>query len=242
MTVRDSDQTVARVRARNVGVRIGPRVILEGIDLEAGTGCILAVTGPAGAGKTTLLHVLAGIIRPTAGEVVVDGGDPPGFGKRSSTFFGFVPQTFGLAAALTVEENVALPLQLLGLSREEVAARVEQTLLELGMDNAASQLATELSGGQQQRAAVGRAIVAEPRLIIADEPTSELDAANRDLDFDLFRTARARGATVVIATHDDDLVERCDSVVSLRDGHRQNGERRLHEEDQSSTRGSTRAP
>jgi len=242
MTVHDSGRTGAQVRARNVGVRIGSRVILEGIDLEAGTGCILAVTGPAGAGKTTLLHVLAGIIRPTAGEVVVDGGDPPGFGRGSSTFLGFVPQTFGLAAALTVEENVALPLQLLGLPRDEVAARVEQTLAELGMDNAASQLATELSGGQQQRAAVGRAIVAEPRLIIADEPTSELDAASRDIVFDLFRTARERGATIVIATHDDDLVERCDTVVSLRDGRLQNGIGRLQNESQSTTRGSTRAP
>lgn len=102
--------------------------------------------------------------------------------------------------------------------REEIARRVEVNLKELGLDNASEQLSTELSGGQQQRTAVGRAIVAEPALIIADEPTSELDAASRDLVFGLLERAAGRGATVVVATHDPDLVERCDDVVRLHDG------------------------
>src|SRR5271165_6038346 len=102
MTSHGRGLTGVLVRARHVGVRIGPRVILQDIDIEVGAGHILAVTGPAGAGKTTLLHVLAGIIRPTEGEVLVDSGDPPGFGTRFSNLLGFVPQTFGLAAALTL--------------------------------------------------------------------------------------------------------------------------------------------
>ena len=131
---------------------------------------------------------------------------------------GFVPQTFGLAASLTTAENVALPLQLLRLPRDEVERRVETTLKELGLDNASGQLSTELSGGQQQRTAVARAIVAEPDLIIADEPTSELDAASRDLVFGLLKAAVGRAATVVVATHDPDLVARCDDVLALHDG------------------------
>jgi putative ABC transport system ATP-binding protein len=206
------------LQARNVGVRIGARAVLSDINLAAGAGRVLAVTGPAGSGKTTLLHVLAGIIRPTYGEVLVNGETRTGFRWGSGKQLGFVPQIFGLAAALSAAENVALPLQLLRRPRNEVAERVEQTLASLGLDNAADQLAAELSGGQQQRTAVGRAIVAEPQLIVADEPTSELDAANRDLVFELLRAAAAYGATVVLATHDLDLVERCDEVVRLHDG------------------------
>jgi len=199
-------------------VRIGARSVLSDINLAAGAGRVLAVTGPAGSGKTTLLHVLAGIIRPTSGEVLVNGETRTGFRWGTSKHLGFVPQTFGLAAALSTAENVALPLQLLRRPRHEVAERVERTLVSLGLDNATDQLASELSGGQQQRTAVGRAIVAEPQLIVADEPTSELDAANRDLVFKLMRAAAARGATVVLATHDLDLVERCDEVLRLHDG------------------------
>lgn len=213
-----TDKTPVLVRATGVGVRIGARVILSDIDLEARAGQILVVTGPAGSGKTTLLHVLAGIIRPSAGEVFVDGASRPGSRWGVSKDLGFIPQIFGLASALTTAENVALPLQLLRVPRAEVAERVGQTLAGLGLDNAADQLATELSGGQQQRAAVGRAIVAEPRLIIADEPTSELDAANRDLVFALLEAATDRGAAVVLATHDPDLVARVDEVIHLRDG------------------------
>ena len=150
--------------------------------------------------------------------MLVQGTSQPRFGWGVDKDLGFVPQIFGLAAALTAAENVAIPLQLLRLPRAEVAERVHRTLALLGLDNAADQLATELSGGQQQRTAVARAIVAEPQLIIADEPTSELDAANRDLVFGLLRAATDRGATVVLATHDPDLVERCEDIVHLRDG------------------------
>jgi putative ABC transport system ATP-binding protein len=212
------DERPALLQAVHVGVRIGPRVILSDIDLEAGPGRVLVVTGPAGSGKTTLLHVLAGILRPTDGEVLVNGGSRSSLRWGVSKHFGFVPQIFGLAAALTAAENVAVPLQLLRRPRGEVAERVERTLATLGLDNAANQLANELSGGQQQRTAVARAIVAEPQLVIADEPTSELDAVNRDLVFGLLQAAAGRGATVILATHDPDLVERGDDVVRLRDG------------------------
>ncbi len=206
------------VRARGITVRIGSRTVLDRVDLEAGPGCVLGVTGPAGAGKTTLLHVLSGILTPTEGTVTINDAPPPRLFHGAVTSLGFVPQTFGLAAALTAAENIALPLQLLKLPRDEVAAHVEETLSRLGLDNAGGQLAGELSGGQQQRTAVGRAIVAEPRLVIADEPTSELDSASRDLVFGLLRAAAERGASVVLATHDPDLVSNCDLVVTLANG------------------------
>ncbi|MGA2530350.1 MAG: ATP-binding cassette domain-containing protein [Acidimicrobiales bacterium] len=206
------------LRAAGVGLKIGPREVLVGIDLEALAGRVVVVTGPAGSGKTSLLHVLAGILTPSAGEVTLDGTKLTSYGPNGPTTLGFVPQTFGLAGALSAEENMALPLQLLGLGRNEVATRVAQMLSSLGLESARGQLAGELSGGQQQRTAVGRAIVAEPGLVVADEPTSELDAVSRDLVFDLFRNAADQGATVVVATHDPDLVERCDDVVSLHDG------------------------
>jgi putative ABC transport system ATP-binding protein len=207
-----------RLRAERVSVRLGSREILTRVDLEARPGRLVVVTGPAGSGKTTLLHVLAGILAPSAGEVTLDGVKLTGYGPGGPTTLGFVPQTFGLAAALSAEENMALPLQLARLPREQVAKRVGAMLSVLGLEAARAQLATELSGGQRQRTAVGRAIVAEPGLIVADEPTSELDAASRDLVFELLRQAAGRGATVVLATHDPDLVDRCDDVVPLRDG------------------------
>jgi putative ABC transport system ATP-binding protein len=213
-----ANEVSVTLRASNIAVRIGSRTVLDGVDLEAAPGQVLAVTGPAGAGKTTLLHVLAGIISPTEGTVTVNGDHPPGHWRAAATSIGFVAQTFGLAAALSMEENIALPLQLLKLPRAEVADRVQNTISALGMENAGRQLATELSGGQQQKAAVGRAIVAEPRLIIADEPTSELDSASRDLVFGLFRAAAERGANVVVATHDPDLVQNCDRVITLANG------------------------
>lgn len=216
MTTAPAGERQVTLRGSGLCVRIGERKVLDGVEVTARPGSILAVTGPAGSGKTTLLHVLAGIIRPTEGEVT---RPPEDKGPREPVArLGFVPQTFGLAAALTAAENVAVPLQLLRLPREQVAARVEETLRALGLEGAAGQLATELSGGQQQRTAVARAIVAEPLLIIADEPTSELDAASRDTVFGLLRVAAGRGATVVLATHDPELTERCDDVVTLHDG------------------------
>jgi putative ABC transport system ATP-binding protein len=206
------------LRARAITVRIGSREVLREVSLRARPGRLLVVTGPAGSGKTTLLHVLAGIIEPNEGEVTIDGMALEGYGRNKSATLGFVPQTFGLAAALSVAENMAVPLQLARLAREEVGDRVAKMLAALGLDNAAGQLATELSGGQRQRAAVGRAIVAEPDLVIADEPTSELDAASRDVVFSLLRAAGEAGSTVVLATHDPELVSRCDDTVLLHDG------------------------
>ena len=133
------------MRAHGITVRIGSRTVLDRVDLEAGPGCVLGVTGPAGAGKTTLLHVLSGILTPTEGTVTINDAPPPRLFHGAVTSLGFVPQTFGLAAALTAAENIALPLQLLKLPRDEVAARVEETLSRLGLDNAGGQLAGELS-------------------------------------------------------------------------------------------------
>ena len=209
-----------RGTARSKGGRREDRVSrgARGHQSHSRPGRLLVVTGPAGSGKTTLLHVLSGIISPDEGSVTLNGRALSPYGRDGLPSLGFVPQTFGLARALSTAENVAIPLQLARLPRDEVAARVDAILVALALDGAADQLATELSGGQQQRAAVARAIVAEPGLVVADEPTSELDAASRDVVFSLLKGAAARGATVVIATHDPELVEQSDDIVSLRDG------------------------
>ena len=150
------------LRATKLTVVIGSRTVLDGIELKSGPGRVLVVTGPAGSGKTTLLHTLCGIIGPSQGEVTLDGESASRFRQTAGASMGFVPQTFGLAAALTAAENIAIPLQLMRLPRKEVADRVDEVLTALKMETAGGQLATELSGGQQQRTAVARAIVANP--------------------------------------------------------------------------------
>lgn len=210
---------MSELRADRVTVILGGVRVLWGVDAAARSGASLAVTGPAGAGKTTLLHVMGGFIRPRSGRVTLDGAELAG----RLPGLGFVPQTFGLAEALTVRENVSLPLRIRQSVEDvtpaaEVMARTDEILERLGLDTVSSQLPSELSGGQQQRAAVARALVGRPRIVIADEPTAELDADNRDLAMELILSACAWEAIVVVASHDDEVVSRCDSLLRLADG------------------------
>lgn len=202
--------TVLEARGITV-VRLG-RAVLDGISARALPGQILAVTGPSGAGKSTLLAVLAGVLEPDSGEVL----GRPGPGDEGA--IGIVLQGHGLLPVLTAAENVELPLQIRGNPPRDTVARAHESLERAGLPDHDDRLVEELSGGQQQRVSVARALVLTPSILLADEPTSELDAVTRDLVVAALRAEADRGAVVVVATHDDEVADQCDAVLHLVDG------------------------
>ena len=194
------------------------------ISLDLSAGELLVVRGPSGSGKTTLLNLLGGLDRPDAGTIVVDGHDlgsldEDGLADLRQDSIGFVFQSFGLIPILSAAENVSVPLR---LTRRPAAERIERValLLELvGLGGQSAQRPGELSGGQQQRVAVARALANDPPLLIADEPTGQLDSETGRSIMELLRAlVDARGMTALVATHDASLIDRADRVLTLRDG------------------------
>lgn len=204
--------------ARGVGVAGPGAPLLDDVSLEARPGRMLAVTGSSGSGKTTLLSVLGGLVRPGTGEVHF-GGEPVGT-KHGEPRAGtaFVLQTYGLVPTLTAEENVSIALRARGMAAAEAVTRSLAALDRFGVGDLADRLISELSGGQLQRVAVSRAIAVEPDVLLADEPTSELDEANRDLVVGELRAEADRGAVVVLATHDPEVADLCDEELHLVEG------------------------
>jgi putative ABC transport system ATP-binding protein len=200
--------TSGAVEARGVTVRRAGRAVLDAVSLRAAGGAVLAVSGPSGSGKSTLLAVLAGMIRPDAGAVAL----PP----RATT--GLVLQSHGPVAVLTAAENVELALQLRGTPPAETGERAAEALSRVRLDAVGDRLVDELSGGQQQRVAIARALVVRPDVLLADEPTAELDAVSRALVVELLREEADRGAVVVVASHDPEVTDPCDARVRLSDG------------------------
>ncbi len=205
--------------------RGGIRRALDGIDLEVGTGRFVAIVGPSGSGKSTLLQLLGGLDRPTAGAVWFEGQrlDEMDDAQRTEVRrhrVGFVFQQFNLVPVLTAEENVALPLVIAKVDEATRRRRVQEALDHVGLDVAVrSQRPSELSGGEQQRAAIARALVTEPAVILADEPTGALDTdGGRAVVGHLVRACRELGRSVVMVTHDLTLAARADEIVRLRDG------------------------
>ena len=195
----------------------GPPVLRD-VSLAVEPGQLLAVTGPSGAGKTTLLWAVAGLIPVRYGTVAV--GGTPLHDRREALAAGVVliPQDNGLAPILTAQENVQVALVAAGAVAADARRLTADSLDRLGLGGQADQLVEELSGGQQQRAAVARGIALRPRVLLADEVTSELDAANRQRVLDLLRAEAHRGAVVVFATHDPDAAAACDAELHLTDG------------------------
>jgi len=209
--------SASELRAEGLRLDLGGRTVLDGIGLTARAGGPLAVSGPSGSGKTVLLLALAGLLLPTGGTVRVDGA-PIGPGvHRSRARFGVVLQTQGLVSELTAHENVALPLQEEGLEASEVTERTRTALTAVGLDDVGDRLAGELSGGQRQRVGVARALAGSPEIVIADEPTAELDPDNRARVLSLLlESSPAR--IVVVASNDPEVSHLCPRVLHLRDG------------------------
>jgi putative ABC transport system ATP-binding protein len=202
----------------------GPTIALAGADLAVHAGEIVSVMGPSGSGKSTLLHCAAGLTAPDAGLVTYAGVDLFGMNdvRRSAVRrreFGFVFQFGQLVPELTALQNVALPLRLDGVSRRVAERRAAGLMDRLGLADKAPARSGELSGGQQQRVAVARALVTEPRVIFADEPTGALDSVTGEQVMDILTdAARAAGAAVVLVTHDARVAAYADRGVVVRDG------------------------
>jgi putative ABC transport system ATP-binding protein len=220
----DSRGRSALIEARDVYKSFGQTPALTGATLAVAGGEILAVMGPSGSGKSTLLHCLAGIFRPDRGETWFDGRrlDSLGDARRTElrrTAFGFVFQFGQLVPELTVSDNIALPLLLNRVGRKAAYARADAWLPRLGIDGLGRRRTGELSGGQAQRVALARALVAQPKILFADEPTGSLDTLAGVMVMELLvGTAREEGATVILVTHDARVAAYADRQVQVRDG------------------------
>lgn len=197
---------------------------LAGVSLDIQAGEFLAVWGPSGSGKSTLMNMLGLIDAPTTGRVQFDGADCGALADDALTEFrgrriGFVFQNFNLVPVLSALENVALPLQIQGMAKAEARARAQTGLAEVGLADFAAARPDRLSGGQRQRVAIARALAARPDMVIADEPTANLDSDNSRMVVELMRQMNhAHGVTFVFTTHDPRLLEHVDRKVLLRDG------------------------
>ena len=197
---------------------------LAGVDVEVRAGRLTVVRGPSGSGKTTLLNLLGGLDRPTSGRVLL--GDDvlselseAELAAARRDRIGYVFQNFGLIPVLSAAENVEVPLRLRRMERGQRDERVAEVLELVGLTRHAGQRPGELSGGQQQRVGVARALVARPEVLIADEPTGQLDSETAERIMDLIlEVTRIRGTATVVATHDPLLISRADEVLELRDG------------------------
>jgi putative ABC transport system ATP-binding protein len=196
--------------------------ILKDIDLSVASGEALGLIGPSGSGKSTLLMVMAGLERPDSGEVVVNGTafnalDEDALARFRGRQVGIVFQSFHLIPTMTALENVAVPLELAGIA--EASERAAHELASVGLDERLHHYPTQLSGGEQQRVALARALAPNPAILVADEPTGNLDEVTGKQIVDLLFTKHAeRGMTLVLVTHDHTLAQRCDRVVRLRSG------------------------
>ncbi len=196
---------------------------LDGVTLEVRRGEFLAVMGPSGSGKSTLLNILAGLERPTRGRVVVDGADLSSMDEVALATYrrekvGMIFQAFNLLPRYRVIENVALPLVFAGVGREKRLGRARTVLDRLGMGPRADHRPSQLSGGEMQRTAIARALVTEPSLLLADEPTGNLDSANGEALLAVIAELHARGQTVVLVTHDQGIASRAQRIVRMLDG------------------------
>ncbi|MEL6712382.1 MAG: ABC transporter ATP-binding protein [Planctomycetota bacterium] len=221
---RDDAPPLLRCAGLTKTLRSGDRdlTILDGVDLEIRAGEFVAIVGPSGSGKSTLLGLLAGLDRPTSGEVEFEGVGLSGLGEDELALLrrgriGFVFQSFQLLGNLTARENVLLPLELTG--EADAAARADALLAEVGLAERGHHYPSQLSGGEQQRVALARAFGPRPRLLFADEPTGNLDEATgaRVLDM-LMALRRDEGAALVLVTHDRDIAASAERAIHLRGG------------------------
>ncbi len=215
------------VRLENVEkvfkTRAGPFTALRGVDLQIQGGEFVAIVGPSGSGKSTLINMITGIDRPTSGEVHVAGERLTGMSENRVAKWrgrnvGVVFQFFQLMPTLTVLENVMMPMQYGGTYKGQRRERAMEVLELVQVPETADDYPSQISGGQQQRAAIARALVNDPKLIVGDEPTGNLDTISAGLVFELFENLVRQGKTIVMVTHDRDLAGRIPRVEEVRDG------------------------
>ena len=213
---------MSELDAADLSVTYGETVAVHPLSLSVPAGRMLSVTGPSGAGKSSLLWALACALRPAAasvtGTVSVDGSplhDREGAARAGVVL---VPQHNGLSGTLSAAESILVPLLALGVPAREAVARVDDSLTRVGLDEFGRHLVDQLSGGQQQRVALARAFALRPAVLLADESTSDLDAGNRELMIAALREEAARGASVVLATHDPEAAAQTDATLALDEG------------------------
>jgi putative ABC transport system ATP-binding protein len=200
----------------------GPLTILQPIDLAIAAGRVVAITGPSGSGKSTLLGLIAGLDAPTSGQILIEGTDITTLGEDDlarlrGTRIGFVFQFFHLLPSLTARENIRVPMEIAGAV--DAAARADVLLEEVGLADRGHHYPSQLSGGEQQRVAIARALANDPRILLADEPTGNLDTVTgRQIIDRLLEINRARKTTLLLVTHDPDLAAVADERIALRDG------------------------
>src|SRR5437867_1607471 len=215
------------VEVKNLTKRYeGKRIVhaLQNVSFKVERGEMIATMGPSGSGKSTLLNILGGLDRPSAGSVAIDGKEMTGLSDNELTRLrrekiGFVFQFFNLLQTLTALENVALPLHLAGVSRKDARSRAGAMLEAVNLQERADHLPDELSGGEQQRVAMARALVLNPPLILADEPTGNLDSHNGQEVLALFKKLQSKfGTTVIMVTHDPKAAAYCNRILTMQDG------------------------
>jgi ABC-type lipoprotein export system ATPase subunit len=212
------------IELRGVTKRYGRSVTgAADVSLSIGRGRLVALFGPSGSGKTSVLHLIGLLQDPDEGEILLDGRLISGLAEREAAAvrrrsFGFVFQSFGLLPLLSAEENVMVALRLLGEGGEKARRRVRKALEEVGLAHRASHRPAELSGGEQQRVALARALVHSPVVLLADEPTGELDSSTGAYVLALLKKVAEGGTTVVVATHDPAALEVVDAAYFMRDG------------------------
>jgi len=207
-----------RLQAIETHYRRGGRQLLDGANLSVDAGQLVAVLGPSGSGKSSLLAVLGGLETPDRGRVELDGQPLVGDDLTTRRRLGLVLQGYGLVSLLTAAENVEIALQARGTTGRRAKEAAAAALADLNVADVGEKLLEKLSGGQQQRVAIARALVIEPDVVLADEPTAELDHDAQEVVIRRLREAAQRGATVVIATHDPQIADRCDRQLRLHEG------------------------
>tara|TARA_B100001245_G_C22886709_1_gene426683 strand:+ start:406 stop:1119 length:714 start_codon:yes stop_codon:yes gene_type:complete len=200
------------------------RAIFSDINLDILSGQFAILTGPSGSGKSTLLNLISGIEPPTSGKIIVDGIELTALSEKRRTLFrrhqvGMVFQSFNLIPTLSVSENLMLPLDLTGVSRKEAKLRIIETLDRVGLADRSNSFPEQLSGGEQQRVAITRALVHDPTLVLADEPTGNLDSDNAHQIMGIFKNlVKDEGKTLIVVTHRSDMEPLADRVFHLEDG------------------------
>lgn len=213
-----------RILSKTYGKKDNRFVALKDVSLDIKKGESVAILGKSGSGKSTLMHLLALLDRPTSGTVIVDGKDSRNMNSKQldslrNETFGFVFQQFFLNANNSVLDNVILPLKIAGVSRATRKRRGMVALAAVELDDKAKNKANDLSGGQKQRVCIARALINDPKIIFADEPTGNLDSQTGSKIEDLlFKLNKQKGITLIIVTHDEDLAKRCDRQIQLKDG------------------------